>query len=309
MRLVFPLLLLALSANAQTPGPQTFDSKMPGSVPPASGAVVAGPGIHYIDIQPGDGAPAAAGARYTVHYTGWLRDGTQFDSSVGKEPLQFTQGRREVIAGYDIGFEGMKVGGKRRLFIPYQLAYGETQRGAIPPKSELVFDLELLDVKPAAPAPSAAADLLLPFGGMEAHVLALAKAVPEEKYSWRPGEGVRSFRQVFLHIASANRLLLSIANGAPPAEVSKLIDEQSKTEAEPLSKDKVVEALTRSFADVRAALENARTQGLAREVQFFDTATTRRGVLASLDTHIAEHLGQAIAYARVNGIVPPWSQQ
>jgi uncharacterized damage-inducible protein DinB len=282
---------------------------MPDSVPPAPGDVVAGPGIHYIDTKIGEGAPAASGARYTVHYTGWLCDGTQFDSSVGKDPLQFTQGRRETIAGFDIGFEGMKVGGKRRLFIPYQLAYGETQRGPIPPKSELIFDLELLDVKPATPAPSAAADLLLPFGEMEEHVLALAKAVPEEKYSWRPGEGVRSFREVFLHIAYANRLILSISNGAPPDEVQKQIAEQVKGEAEPLSKDQVIQKLTEGFATVRQALENARPQSLSRDVQFFGTPTTRRGVLASLDTRIAEHLGQAIAYARVNGIVPPWSQK
>jgi peptidylprolyl isomerase len=298
------LILLALTAAAQT-----FDPRMPDSVPPASGPVVAGPGIHYIDIKLGDGAPAAAGARYTVQYTGWLRDGTQFDSSVGKEPLQFTQGRREVIAGYDIGFEGMKVGGKRRLFIPYQLAYSETRRGPIPPKSELIFDVELLDVKAAPPAPSAAADLLLPFGNMESQVLALAKAVPEEKYSWRPGAGVRSFREVFLHIASANHLLLNISNGAKADEVAKLIEDQTKAEAQPLSKDQVLQALTESFAAVRSALENARAPGLARDANFFGTPTTRRGVLAVLDTHIAEHLGQAIAYARVNGIVPPWSQQ
>jgi peptidylprolyl isomerase len=305
MRPTSLLLFLALSASAQT-----FSAKMPDSIPPAIGDVVAGPGIHWIDTRTGDGAAATAGARYTLHYTGWLRDGTKFDSSVDRgEPFQFTQGRREVIAGYDIGFEGMKVGGKRRLFIPYQLAYGETARGSIPPKSELIFDLELLDVKPATPAPSAAADLLLPFGEMEAHVLALAKAVPEDKYSWRPGAGVRSFREVFLHIAYGNKLLLTISNGAKPEDVTKQIEEQSKGEVEPLSKDKVIEALTESFAAVRTVLESARPQGLTRDIQFFGTATTRRGVLANLDTHIAEHLGQAIAYARVNGIVPPWSQK
>jgi peptidylprolyl isomerase len=308
MTLVRPihlLLLLSLAASAQT-----FNSKMPDSLPPAIGDVVAGPGIHWIDTKIGDGAPATAGAHYTLHYTGWLRDGTKFDSSVDRgTPFEFTQGRREVIAGYDIGFEGMKVGGKRRLFIPYQLAYGETARGSIPPKSELILDLELLDVKPATPAPSAAADLLLPFGEMEAHVLALAKAVPEDKYFWRPGEGVRSFREVFLHIAYGNRLLLNISNGAKPDDVSKQVEAQFKAEVEPLTKEKVIQALTESFATIRAALESVRPQGLNREVQFFATATTRRGVLATLDTHIAEHLGQAIAYARVNGIVPPWSEK
>src|SRR5689334_1396796 len=91
--------------------------------------------LRYIDIKVGDGAPAAFGKEFTVHYTGWLRDGTQFDSSVGREPLKFVQGRRQVIAGFDVGFEGMKAGGKRRIFIPYQLAYAEQQRGKIPPRS------------------------------------------------------------------------------------------------------------------------------------------------------------------------------
>ena len=82
--------------------------------------------LRYIDLKTGDGAPALAGQKYTVHYTGWLADGAKFDSSVdGNEPISFIQGRRQVITGWELGFEGMKTGGRRRLFIPYQLAYGE----------------------------------------------------------------------------------------------------------------------------------------------------------------------------------------
>jgi peptidylprolyl isomerase len=112
---------------------QKFDPKLPSPVPAVAGAVVEQAILRYIDVTPGTGAAAAPGQQYTVHYTGWLRDGTQFDSSAGKDPLKFVQGRREVIAGFDVGFEGMKVGGKRRLFIPQQLAYGDQQRGKIPP--------------------------------------------------------------------------------------------------------------------------------------------------------------------------------
>ena len=90
-----------------------------------------------------------------------------------------------VIAGWEMGFEGMKVGGKRRLFLPYQLAYGEKGRGSIPPKAELVFDVELLDVKDVLVV-LAAADVLLPYENLEKQVLQLAGAIPEEKYSWRP---------------------------------------------------------------------------------------------------------------------------
>jgi uncharacterized damage-inducible protein DinB len=250
---------------------------------------------------------AAPGQEYTVHYTGWLRDGTKFDSSVGKDPLKFVQGRRLVIAGWEMGFEGMKVGGTRRLFIPYQLAYGEQGRGPIPAKAELIFDVELLAVKDVAPL-SPAADLLLPFNELREHVMALAQAVPEEKYAWRPAAGVRSFQEVFLHIALGNRLMLNIASGVARDALMKQIEENSAAEKAPASKAQVLDKLRMSFDALQQTLENARPGGLAREVDFFGTATTTRGVLASIDTHIAEHLGQAIAYARMNGIVPPWSK-
>src|SRR5579863_1998699 len=108
-------------------------------MPEVTGKMVDAAVYRYVDIKEGTGAPAKPGQEYAVHYTGWLRDGTKFDSSIGKDPLTFIQGRRVVIAGFDVGFEGMKVGGKRRLFIPYQFAYGEQGRRAIPPKSELIF--------------------------------------------------------------------------------------------------------------------------------------------------------------------------
>ena len=297
---------VALLASAALASAQGFDPKMPDSVPKVAGKVTDQATLRYIDIQPGDGAVAAPGQQYLVHYTGWLRDGTQFDSSAGKDPLKFVQGRREVIAGFDVGFEGMKVGGKRRLFIPYQLAYGHQHRGKIPPRSELIFDIELVAVKDA-PALSAAADLLLPYTELQEHVLALAKAVPEEKYSWRPGPGVRSFKEVFLHIVLGNEYLLNIANNAPTMdELRKKVEENTRREAEPASKAKVIQMLTESFATVKETLDTARAASLNRTVDYTGTATTRRGVLTKLDTHLAEHEGQLIAYARVNGIVPPW---
>jgi uncharacterized damage-inducible protein DinB len=276
------------------------------AMPEVKGEVKEAAVFRYIDVVDGTGALAKPGQEYTVEYTGWLRNGTKFDSSVGKAPLKFVQGQRRVIAGWEMGFEGMKVGGKRRLFIPYQLAYGEQGRGPIPPKAELIFDVELLGVKDVT-APPPAADLVLPLDETEAHVMALAKAVPEEKYDWRPAPGVRSFREVFLHIAYGNRLLLKISSGLSKEELNQQIEETLKNDKQAMPKAQVIQTLSESFAAVRQAFNDARPGTLARDVDFFGRAATNRGVLTVLDTHIAEHLGQAIAYARVNGIVPPWS--
>lgn len=106
------------------------------------------------DLVVGTGAEAVAGKTLTVHYTGWLynesrtdQKGAQFDSSVGLNPLTFTLGAGQVIQGWEQGFEGMKVGGKRRLVIPPSLAYGGTRRGPIPPNATLIFEIELIAVK------------------------------------------------------------------------------------------------------------------------------------------------------------------
>jgi uncharacterized damage-inducible protein DinB len=300
---------VTLGVFAAALGAQSFDPKMPAAVPPVGGDVVAAAPLRYIEIQAGTGAAARPGQEYTVHYTGWLRDGGKFDSSVDSGmPLKFVQGRRQVIAGWEMGFEGMKVGGKRRLFLPYALAYGESGRGKIPPKAELIFDVELLAVRDVSAA-SAAAELLLPFNDLEKQVLALAKAIPEEKYAWRPGPGVRSFKEVFLHIVFGNQLLLNVAANSPSKEaMMKQIEQNAKGEVDPASKEKIVGMLAESFASVRQAMEGVRSAGaLSREVDLFGTPAPMGGVLAEIDTHIAQHLGQAIAYARVNGIVPPWS--
>jgi peptidylprolyl isomerase len=130
---------------------------LPAGIPPATGKVESALALRYIDIKSGDGAEAQPGQFYTVHYTGWLAsDGTKFDSSVDRnEPFTFQQGTHGVIPGWDYGFAGMHVGGKRRLFIPYQLAYGDRGRPPVmPPKSDLIFDIELIAAGDTEPAPS-----------------------------------------------------------------------------------------------------------------------------------------------------------
>ncbi|HQP36329.1 MAG TPA: FKBP-type peptidyl-prolyl cis-trans isomerase [Polyangiaceae bacterium] len=100
------------------------------------------------DLVVGSGATAAAGQRVSVHYTGWLTNGSKFDSSLDRgKPFQFTLGAGQVIKGWDQGVAGMRVGGKRKLTIPAELGYGA--RGfppVIPPNSTLVFEVELLGV-------------------------------------------------------------------------------------------------------------------------------------------------------------------
>lgn len=102
-------------------------------------------------LTEGTGAQAAAGQVVTVHYTGWLEDGTKFDSSVDRnEPFEFLLGSGMVIAGWDQGVATMCVGDKAKLTIPHELAYGENgYPGAIPPRATLVFEVELLDVRDA----------------------------------------------------------------------------------------------------------------------------------------------------------------
>ena len=110
-------------------------------------------GLKYTDSKTGDGATAKSGNKVSVHYTGWLSDngakGKKFDSSVDRgQPFQFTLGAKQVIAGWDEGVAGMKVGGKRKLIIPAKLAYGEREiEDVIPANSDLVFDVELISVK------------------------------------------------------------------------------------------------------------------------------------------------------------------
>jgi uncharacterized damage-inducible protein DinB len=270
--------------------------------PPVAGTPIDGVKLRYIDIVLGTGAPAAPGKRYIVHYTGWLTNGKKFDSSVDRgQPLDFVQGRKQVITGWDIGFEGMKVGGKRRLFIPPALGYAEKGAGQnIPPNADLIFDVELLDVKDV-PDTLAGIDVLAPLSELESKITALAKAVPEEKFSWRPAPGVRSFGEVFLHIVDANRMILALAAG-------KTAREDPSFEKKPTTKAQTLQLLTDSFAAARKAIEPLRSGGLSHDADFFGQHTTRRGMYVFLDTHMSEHLGQAIAYARMNGIVPPWSK-
>ena len=107
-------------------------------------------GLTYTETECGDGDEAAVGDTVSVHYTGMLEDGTEFDSSKGGDPFQFTIGTTPVIEGWDLGIPGMRVGGKRELTIAPELAYGEAGAGElIPPNATLIFEVELVGIVPA----------------------------------------------------------------------------------------------------------------------------------------------------------------
>jgi FKBP-type peptidyl-prolyl cis-trans isomerase FkpA len=105
-------------------------------------------GLQIEDLNVGAGTEATAGKQVSVHYTGWLTNGTKFDSSVDRgKPFKFALGGGQVIKGWDLGVQGMKIGGKRRLTIAPELGYGARGAGGvIPPNATLVFEVELLGV-------------------------------------------------------------------------------------------------------------------------------------------------------------------
>jgi FKBP-type peptidyl-prolyl cis-trans isomerase FkpA len=148
MKLVGPLMALAMALSSgclhKASGSGSADSKDGKKSGAAAGGLVVD------DVKPGEGAIATKGKTVSVHYTGRLTDGTKFDSSYDRgQPIDFPLGGGVVIKGWDQGIEGMKVGGKRKLTIPPDLAYGArgTPGGPIPPNATLVFDVELVGVR------------------------------------------------------------------------------------------------------------------------------------------------------------------
>ncbi len=169
-RRTFLLSALAASAAAQTStttahrpvhhttsttAPIGNPADSPPNVPKITGTPKSLYALRYVDTLIGTGPLAEPQKFYTVRYTGWLTNGTRFDSSddhPGKEPITFPYGAHRVIPGWDTGFQNMHVGGKRRLYIPYQLAYGDAGRPpVIPPKSDLIFDIELVSMSDTPP--------------------------------------------------------------------------------------------------------------------------------------------------------------
>ena len=158
----------------------------------------------------------------------------------------------------------------------------------------------LAQTSPASPS-GFRGDFLRQLNDVENRVTSLAQAVPAEKYSWRPGQGVRSVSEVFVHIAGGNYFLLTFAEVKPPAG---LAGDMEKTVTE---KAKVAEVLKQSFDHVRQAATSMSDADLDKPIKMFGRSSTQRELFFVIANHMHEHLGQSIAYARVNGVVPPWS--
>ena len=156
---------------------------------------------------------------------------------------------------------------------------------------------------PAAPTTGFRAEFLGQHAYGEKQILELAEATPADKYGWRPAPGVRSISEVYIHIAGGNYFLLGFAGVKAPVGLDKDM-EKNVTE-----KSKVIDELKKSFAHVRAGIASTSDADLDKPVSFFGRDTTVRGVLLSVVSHEFEHLGQSIAYARTNGIVPPWTAE
>jgi uncharacterized damage-inducible protein DinB len=154
-----------------------------------------------------------------------------------------------------------------------------------------------------APASGFRAEFLSAQAYGEKQILDLAEATPADKYGWRPGPGVRSISEVYTHIAGGNYFLLGFAGVKPPAGLDKEM-EKNVTE-----KAKVIDELRKSFAHVRAGVAALPDADLDKPVKVFGSDSTVRGVLLIVSNHEFEHLGQSIAYARMNGIVPPWTAE
>lgn len=162
----------------------------------------------------------------------------------------------------------------------------------------------------ATPDAGFISEILADLADAESKVVRLAETMSEDQYAWRPGEGVRSVGEVFMHVAVDNYLIPSAAGTMPPEGIDIDVTDYAtvqRYENRAASKDEIVADLEASFAHLRSAIEST-ADDLTAEASLFGMETTTRGLWILTATHLHEHLGQSIAYARTNGVTPPWSQ-
>ena len=153
-------------------------------------------------------------------------------------------------------------------------------------------------------------DLIRDVTEVERKVVGLARAMPAPAYDFRPGKGVRSAGEVFMHVASDNYFLPAAMGISAPAETGVTPDYQSAVafEKRTLSRDQIIAEVEKSFAFLKKAMADTPDAKLDATLDVFGRKTTSRGLWISTATHLHEHLGQLIAYARSSNVVPPWSK-
>ncbi len=154
--------------------------------------------------------------------------------------------------------------------------------------------------EPAAPT-GFRAEFIAEVDSVGKKLISLANAMPQEKYSWRPAAGIRSVSEVYVHVAGADYLIPSFMGVKVPEGISR---DMEKTVTE---KAKVVETLKQSLEHLKSMAANMSDADLDKKVKVFGNEMTERAVMILILNHMHEHLGQSIAYARMNGVVPPWS--
>ena len=160
--------------------------------------------------------------------------------------------------------------------------------------------------KMASPATGFIAEYSAQVSQIQKQIMDLEAAVPQEKFEWRPAAGVRSIGEVYLHIAFGNYFVLKLAGFEPPADVNFVAD-LKKWDGQSNDKAKIASIMKRSFEHVHATAAKVSSADLEKQVNLFGNEMSLRAALMSSLSHLHEHLGQSIAYARMNGIVPPWT--
>jgi uncharacterized damage-inducible protein DinB len=161
----------------------------------------------------------------------------------------------------------------------------------------------------AAPAAGGfQSDLDMSLGSAQDSLVALEDAMPQSKFTWRPGPGVRSVAEVYLHVAYANYRITALATGKEPPASAGWEADRAKWDAKTTDKAQIKKILEASFAHMRDAVKAVPDADLEKKIPFFGKEIPRRAALLQLLAHANEHLGQSIAYARMNKITPPWSK-
>ena len=154
-------------------------------------------------------------------------------------------------------------------------------------------------------------DLLKDVTEVETKIVSLAKAMPPEAYAWRPGPGVRSTGEVFAHVAADNYFLPAAMGMNPPADTGITAKDYKTTiafEKKTMTREQILAELDKSFAFLKASMSGMSDAQMNAPLEVFGQKTTNRGLWISTTTHLHEHLGQLIAYARSNKVTPPWTK-